>query len=151
MGAFGMSWTAIAALIVGLLGAGGVGAVLKHWLDYRLHTKQGSDGVLMRHIDHLSSRLHTVERSQAMERAGYEASGTIMRHRLANLKQCFDMLLTLIKADPSRAAEFVGLVEDMRTRQEQSEAVERSAIEAAKIAAAAAYDSPEAVGSREGE
>ncbi len=140
MGITTMSWQAILALIAGLTGAGGLGALMKHWLDYRLHAKQGADGMVLSHIRHLGNRLRQVERAQAVERAGYEASTTILRHRLNNLKQCFDMLLTLIKADSSRADEFVQLVEELRARQEKSEVVEQSAIEAAKIAAAAAYD-----------
>lgn len=135
-----MSWTQTIVVLVSLLGAGGVGALMKHWLDYKSKAQQGADEVLMELVNHLNSRVKQLERTQAVERAGWGAADGIMRHKMANLKQCFDSLLMLIKTDPDRAAEFVVLVEEMRRNQEQQETLEKATIEAAKIAAAASYD-----------
>lgn len=135
-----MQWTQIISVIAILLGAGGVGALVKHWLDYKQKSRAGTDDVLMRLVNQLNGRVKVLERSQAIERAAFDASSGIMRHKMANLKQCFDSLLMLVESDPSRASEFVVTIKAMRERQEATEAFEKATIEAAKIAAAAAYD-----------
>lgn len=92
---------------------------------------------LIARVEKLETDLTAVTRSLEdkleRERAAHDSLIGMMRHRLNNVQACLDALLMLLKHDPSRAAEAVALIEDMRTRQTLYEAQEAAAIAAARI------------------
>jgi len=56
-----------------------------------------------------------------------------MRHRLNNSDQCLDALLLLLKASPERANEAIQMIEEMRARHREAEAIEKAAFHANNI------------------
>jgi transposase len=75
------------------------------------------------------------------ERVTHAADLALIRHRMNNLDQCLTMILALIEANPAEANKAAARVREMRKAQELSEATEKGAIHAAKIASAPAPNS----------
>jgi hypothetical protein len=85
----------------------------------------------------LINRIDKLERRQERERARHNAERAIDRHRLNNVTACFDAMMLLLKTSPEKATEIVVQIEAMRARQREEEALEKSRIHAALIAATA--------------
>lgn len=128
------------------IGGAGVAAVLlRAWQPFRKMSLD-RDGTLVAtliaRVEKLEADLATVTRNFEVkiehERASYSALMAMMRHRLNNVQACLDALLMLLKHDPTRAAEAVQRIEEMRNRHAKIEAQERAEIEAARIVAAGA-------------
>jgi hypothetical protein len=86
--------------------------------------------------DEMGDRLAKLESDAARKDRMHEAEVSLYRHQLANIRQCFDSLLILLKANPDRVKEAVQIVEEMRANQLVAEAQEKAIIHAAEIGAA---------------
>lgn len=121
-------WTAPAAWIVAALSLFGllirqIGPWKKQVSEVEEHLR--SD---------LLARVGKLERKLDRMRVLHDAERAHDRHRLNNITQCFDGLLMLIKANPSKAAEAVAMIEELRAKQLIAENEERAIIQAALIA-----------------
>lgn len=120
---------AIGTFVVALLGA--IGAWIKFGPNWRKVTVSADE----KFRDDLLKRLAKVERTLELERAAHEAERSLDRHKLNNMSQCFDAVMLMLEAAPEKAAEIVSKIKEMRAAQIQTEALEKAAIHAAKLAA----------------
>lgn len=119
-------------------------ALLRAWQPFR-KMKVDRDGelvaTLITRVEKLETDLagtrESLEAQLRLERAKHNGVMALMRHRLNNVTACLDALLMLLEHDPSRAAEAVKRIKEMRGRQAELEASEKNAVIAASIAAAA--------------
>ena len=84
-------------------------------------------------IKDLEAKLDKEEAKREEAAAEHAAERAADRHRINNLTQCFDALLLLLKQSPDKAAEAVAMITEMRAKQMEAEAIEKSNIHAARI------------------
>lgn len=85
--------------------------------------------------DDLLNRVEKLEGILERKDALHAAERALDRHRINNVTQCLDALLLLLEQDPSKAAEAVSRIKEMRARQLEAEALEKATIHAAEIVA----------------
>ena len=137
--------------IVALLGALGLGGILKSWLDYRKGVRD-SDGraalALIEQqrisLDRANTRIDRLEKQLARKDELHELRLSQLRHRLNNMRMIFEVTIRLMKTSSSdRMPEIVEMIEDMRTSHEREEAAETAAIAAALAAGTKADEDAE--------
>jgi hypothetical protein len=128
MEGFSEHWPAILTALIALIGSGGLGVMMKTWLDHRRGVRKQTDDVAMSLVQQLKERVATVESEALRERVLCDAKLGIQRHRVNNLSSSFDSMLMLMELAPEKAPEMVKLVKERRAQQEQSEAIEKAAL-----------------------
>lgn len=138
------AWALAPALGPWMGGAVLIAVLLRAWQPFQ-KMKVDRDGelvsTLIARVEKLETDLagtrESLEAQLRLERAKHNGVMAVMRHRLNNVTACLDALLMLLEHDPSRAAEAVQRIKEMRGRQAELEASEKNAVIAASIAAAA--------------
>lgn len=118
-------------VIVGILSSLGLGSLLKTWLDHLRGVRKQTDDMATNIVASMTTRLVTVEKHAIL----CEANLAAMRHKVNNLSGSFDGFLLLVKASPDRVLEFVELIKEKREADALAEAIERTAIMQAALAA----------------
>lgn len=97
-----------------------------------------------RRLEAVETRLDTMrtqyEAKLETERTQHELESRTLRHRMANLSQCLESVLTMIEMNfdnPEKIKEGARRVREMRTKQELQEAQEKVVAPLARIAVAA--------------
>lgn len=108
---------------------------LKSQLDEerKLHLEEMAVRTNERH--RMSEQIAKLEKLMSRQQLRHNAERALDRHRLNNINQCFDALILLLKANPEKSTEAIGLIEDMRGKQMLAEAEEKAMIRAAEISA----------------
>lgn len=134
----GFTWTAALVGLLNLL----VGGAFVAWIKQRpamaeieKHADERLQESLLARVDLLEKRLDEETRRRERDAEKHAALIGLMRHRLNNSDQCIDSLLLLLKNSPEKVKEAVALIEDMRARQREAEAIEKAAINDATMRA----------------
>lgn len=129
-------WGAIFGLLNLLLGGGAFATWLKNRPAMQLNRQTAEEKLR----DDLIERVGKLEQDAKVERAQHEAVVSLMRHRLNNSEQCLDLLMALLEqADelPERVRKAITLTKELRQKHKDAEALERSTMQAAVLAARA--------------
>lgn len=126
----GFGWTAAGAWAAAAMLLGIIVRQVNPWRKIRIEADE-------KLREDLLGRVDALEKTLARERVHRDAERALDRHRLNNVTQCLDALLMLLEAAPEKSADAVRKIKEMRAVQLKAEAVEKSAIHAAEIAASA--------------
>jgi hypothetical protein len=118
----GITWTTALVGLLNLLVGGGLVA----WIKQRPAMAAIEQSTEERLRSDLIARVEKLEAKIDAERDRYERLIAIMRHRLNNSNQCLDALLLLLKTSPERGEEAIRMIEEMRARHREIEAIENA-------------------------
>ena len=86
--------------------------------------------------DRRLGRIEKLEQRIDQQRVSFEAEISILRHDLNNANTCLDLLLTLLEAQPEKAAEHAARIKAMMDRRARDLSAEKATIRAARIVGA---------------
>lgn len=135
-----MTWASILVAALGLLGAGGIGALMKTWLEYKRGKRKDTDNVALALVEKLEQRVVKLEGDLEDERTRCEAMLSAGRHSRNNQRQIIYSLLHLFDLPATKRRDALAAVRKQISDMEATEAHEAAIYRAAPLAGGSLRD-----------